>query len=702
MEGNWVVLAEDSEVLAVHAALLRTRANPEGGEILYFGGSQYSAARHDANQLQSTRLFNCNTFAVRPVDSPTKDVFCSGHSLLADGKLFVAGGTASYAKNPDGRPPTHVHEYHFPGLAECWLFDPADPSATPWRFVGLMAGGGRWYPGLATLGDGRVWIMCGHPEDSDVSRHNNNTPARFTPFSADRPWEVFAAPPSSYERSEGADREYPRLHLLPNGLLFCATVLGGDSINLDFPLLNQVINPQNGGRAFVAQSIPEPSYLAGGGVFTTTVLLPLLPEDEYTPRVLACGGYQAYSLDLSSVAALSESAWEWNSLTNQTPPLAWQVTAPRPFPEKRRFFLNAVILPTAAIFVSGGINCATDDGPYVNTDSVNQAELYEPLQTGKPTSSEAEWKWSALETASVARNYHSVALLLPDGRVWTAGSSTDHDGGKPPETRIEIYEPWYCRVLRPEVVQAPTTVDYRSQFRIQLSNADTIARVAVIRAGSVTHTFNPDQRYVGLTFQPDGADHLLIQSPPTGLIAPPGLYLLFVINEEGVPSKGKFIYIKSSWFSISPPGTASPAQSVTALWNATNPAHLDVFAVRGDGTVLSSFWEAGNSWVPWFSISPPGTASPAQSVTALWNATNPAHLDVFAVRGDGTVLSSFWEAGNSWVPWFGIGHPVGNPIAPQHLKALWSPNDPQHLDLLAISQNGAVWNIWWNDFLPGW
>ncbi|WP_018614384.1 hypothetical protein [Segetibacter koreensis] len=78
-------------------------------------------------------------------------------------------------------------------------------------------------------------------------------------------------------------------------------------------------------------------------------------------------------------------------------------------------------------------------------------------------------------------------------------------------------------------------------------------------------------------------------------------------------------------FAISPVGTASTHQSVTALWSNLN--HLDVFVVRNDGTVSSSFWKAGSSWVPRFAISPVGTASPNRSVTALWS--NPNHLNVF-------------------------------------------------------------------------
>ena len=697
--GEWKVLPVGTEILAVHAALMRTRHRPQSGEVLCFGGSQYRPELHAAHNFQSTRLHDWRANTVRAVDSPDTDVFCCGHAMLMDGRLLVAGGTEDYADTVPG-----IHHPHFPGLANAWIFDPGNDSRMPWQEIKSMAGGGRWYPGLSTLGSGRVWVMCGHPENADTTRHNNNTPVVFDEFAHPQPWTVFQAPTAEFERSAPDDREYPRLHLLPNGILFCATALG-DGTPPGFPFgLHQVIDPANGARAFAAPAIDDENYFIGNGIFTTSVLLPLLPEDGYRPRVLACGGKRSFVIDLGdTTAATSDPNFVWNNPGVFQFHAEWTETEPRKLSTERRLFLTAVLLPTGAVFICGGVNspgAPGDPGVYLNTDAVRRAEVYEPIGADRLTSNPGDWTWSLLEEAEVIRNYHSVALLLPDGRVWTAGSSTDHDGGKPPELRIEIYEPWYCKVPRPVIEDAPRTVDYGSSFRIAVSNAHTIRRVALLRAGSVTHSFNSDQRYVGVEFDVAGDSHLAVVSPPHENVAPPGLYLLFVIDRDGVASEGRFIYVKSSWFQIAPAETTS--QPVTALRNAGNPQHLDAFVVRGDGTVLSAFWEPSASWVPWFAISPPGTASPSQPVTALWNAGNPQHLDAFVVRGDGTVLSTFWEPSTSWVPWFAIGQPRGRPLSEQPVRVLWSPKQASYLDLFAVARDGSVWSIWWSDFLSGW
>jgi hypothetical protein len=143
----------------------------------------------------------------------------------------------------------------------------------------------------------------------------------------------------------------------------------------------------------------------------------------------------------------------------------------------------------------------------------------------------------AAGTATVARNYHSTALLMPDGRVWTAGGNDRGDWSyhnsaayeNPPkplptdaqdpgvdnrETQIELFEPpYYGQPDRPRITSAPAYVGYNRSFTIQTPDAGAINRVALIRAGSATHAFNGDQRYVGLTFT-RGAGQVVAIGPP--------------------------------------------------------------------------------------------------------------------------------------------------------------------------------------------
>src|SRR5262249_53968636 len=134
-----------------------------------------------------------------------------------------------------------------------------------------------------------------------------------------------------------------------------------------------------------------------------------------------------------------------------------------------------------------------------DTNAVLEAELYSP-QTNA---------WQTLEAATVVRNYHSVALLMPDGRVWTAGSSIDGQHTGQWRREIEVYSPWDCyRSDRPSVDKvlhgiAPGSggILYSHHVDISTPQAVDIRRVFVIRAGSVTHAFSSDQRCMGLEFE---------------------------------------------------------------------------------------------------------------------------------------------------------------------------------------------------------
>ena len=78
-------------------------------------------------------------------------------------------------------------------------------------------------------------------------------------------------------------------------------------------------------------------------------------------------------------------------------------------------------------------------------------------------------------------------------------------------------------------------------FTVETTQANSIRRVALIRAGSVTHAFNSDQRYVACAFERTGPHRLRVTAPPTAGIAPPGFYLLFVVKQNRVPSEGHFV-----------------------------------------------------------------------------------------------------------------------------------------------------------------
>ena len=160
--------------------------------------------------------------------------------------------------------------------------------------------------------------------------------------------------------------------------------------------------------------------------------------------------------------------------------------------------------------------------------------------------------WRVLPEAERPRQYHSVALLMPDGAVWVAGSNFNSGTGLANrELHIEIFEPWYFCGRRPVITEAVETACHGEEFEIRTPDADSIQQVVLVRCGSVTHNFNPDQRHISLEFGHENRDILIATVPNNAAVAIVGYYLHFVIDGTGRPSLGKFIQIcrstKTGW-----------------------------------------------------------------------------------------------------------------------------------------------------------
>jgi hypothetical protein len=535
--GRWRVLPHAPTgadvVLAMHAALLYT------GKVLYFGGSENVRTQHDASPplINNTRLWDPKTGATEVVGSPAgHDLFCCGHALLADGRLLAAGGTEVFGGDHA------VHGNHPGGSRRSSIFDPVASGGT-WAATeplnlerDLKTGGGAWYPTLVTLPDGRVLRLTGHPDLTD-SRHNNTMLETFDP--ATKSWTDLGAAadlPAVQDKTTPGPY-YPRVHVLPDGRLFFATPLrlladGPPSMHE-----SRVWNPATKQWKSVGSGPGDDEYISGG---ETSVLLPLLPENDYRPRVLLCNGAVPKIIDLGSKPALPKSK-VGSPLASG--PIGWEPTAPRELEGRpTRRFATAVLLPDASVLVIGG----SRTGESIRTDAVLTAERFEPPDESKGTTG----SWSVLATAAVPRVYHSVALLLPDGRVWTAGSDyADVTESEPPivdhEGRIELFSPPYLYLgPRPTISSAPTVATVASDLEIGTPQAADIATVALLRCGSVTHAFNPDQRYVRLEITGRTPAKLTVRSPPNLKIAPPGYYLLFILTSAGVPSVAKFMRLQ--------------------------------------------------------------------------------------------------------------------------------------------------------------
>jgi galactose oxidase len=283
---------------------------------------------------------------------------------------------------------------------------------------------------------------------------------------------------------------YPRGFLTPGGSLFVA----GPSVRTFF------LSVSGSGSWKVG-----PAHLLGEGRSYGSAVM----YDD--GKILYAGG--AFTTNTAEVIDLNQASpsWRW------TGSMAYA-----------RRHLNLTVLPTGEVLATGGVAGTTFND--VST-GVHAAEIWNPV-TGR---------WTTLASNAITRGYHGTSLLLPDGRVLNAGSG---DGaGAPNQRNAELFSPPYLfRGARPVISSAPSSVRYGANFRILTPQASAITHVSLIRLGAVTHAFDENQRFQRLSFTAD-ATGLTVTAPSSSNRAPPGHYMVFILNGNDVPSVGKIIRI---------------------------------------------------------------------------------------------------------------------------------------------------------------
>jgi len=485
VQGRWSTLPTPMPINPIHVALLDT------GKVLVVSGSGNVAG----NTNYQAAIWDPQTDMVttQPV---TWDMFCNGMVALADGRIFINGGTLQYGP--------------FRGALQSAIYNPATNAFTN---VQNMAHG-RWYPTVTTLGDGRVMTFSGLDE-------YGNTNSAVEIYTVGSGW-------SGQYSASWTPPLYPRMHLLPNGKVFYSGAT----------TTSRLFNPSTQTWTTVATTNNSNSRTYGA-----SVLLPLTPSNNYDPRVLILGGGNP-STATTELIDLGAAMPTWNWGPNMSQP---------------RIEMNATILADGKVLATGGSLNDED----TTTASLN-ADLYDPATS----------TFSSAGANSYARLYHSVSLLLPNGTVWLAGGNPQSGTY---EHNMEIYEPAYLFTTdstgnviyapRPSISSAPNTIGYGSSFTVQTPNAASISSVALIRNGSPTHAFDMDQRYVRLSFTA-GSGALTVTAPPNGNIAPPGYYMLFLVDNSGVPSIANFVQvIAQPDFSVSAtPSSQSVAQGNQASY----------------------------------------------------------------------------------------------------------------------------------------
>jgi hypothetical protein len=211
---------------------------------------------------------------------------------------------------------------------------------------------------------------------------------------------------------------------------------------------------------------------------------------------------------------------------NQPNP-AWQYTGSM---INARRQMDATLLPTGDVLVTGGTSSPGFNDP---TGAVHRADIWHA----------ASGTWTRVASSAVTRIYHGTALLLPDGRVLFTGSG-DATGAKD-EKNYELYSPPYLfNGPRPTIAGAlPARVAYGQSLKVETPDGATIAKVTLIRFSSVTHAFDQSARLVPLTFT-GGTRALTLTFPASPSTAPPGPYMLFLVNADGVPSEARIVLLR--------------------------------------------------------------------------------------------------------------------------------------------------------------
>jgi galactose oxidase len=430
------------------------------------------------------------TMAMPRLWDPASGPPTTARMIAVDTMLFCSG----HAFMSDGRlMVSGGHKKDDRGLDVTNIFDPATES---WVAGLPKMAKGRWYPTVTTLADGRMITIAGRDTTGTVVSlpeiWENNRWVQLTGASLKFPY-------------------YPRDFVAPNGNLFYA----GEQVQgrwLDVDVMTA------SGRGKWTSNAGLKHLWRSARSYGSAVMYE-------TGKILYVGGGGGSSGSTPTATA------ETIDLNLAAP--HWSNTDPMSFARRH---LNATILPDGQVLVTGG----TSAGGFNNlSGAVHAAEVWDP-QTGH---------WTQLASNSIDRGYHSVSLLLPDGTVLHGAGGDAKDPVThqlyPRQANHEIFRPPYLfKGARPTITGlSKTAVSYGETFTVTTPYAKQITGVRWIRLGSVTHAFDANQRANELTFS-TLSGKVNVTAPASGRLAPPGHYLLFILNRNGVPSVGTIVQVQ--------------------------------------------------------------------------------------------------------------------------------------------------------------
>jgi len=475
-------------VIGVNSVLL-----PTGKVLLWaypvaFQSAESRAYLWDPRKGTGRDAFERNDPPINPDTGKPANLWAGGNSLLADGRVLVTGGNLRYESQGGWQ-----------GLKRTYLFDPfAEGGKGVWTEQPQMRQG-RWYPSQLLMPDGRTLIMSGL--DDKAGRPNRNLELYTPPAPGATQGAISLLGPAGLMGTAGMPPEqsdtYPHLFWMPSGRALVAGANPVDTWFLEAP------GPQN---RFAWTDGPNPGARRA---WANGVLLPD-PSGRST-RVMKIGGGDGPASATTEVLDETDLKAGWRP----GPPL-----------NHARQSANTVLLPDGAMVTVGGGTSAAR--LWASRDELRQVELYDP----------AKRRWTLGAAQAEYRAYHSTAILLPDGRVLSAGD--DANGGNNRDTG-ELYEPPYlAKGSRPAIADAPSAVRFGDRFGVRTS--DEVARAVLVAPGATTHANDMHQRHVELRVADRQAGRGVNLLAPEDLdAAPPGYYMLFLLDARGVPSEARFV-----------------------------------------------------------------------------------------------------------------------------------------------------------------
>jgi hypothetical protein len=443
------------------------------------------------------------------------DAIPTGRNLFCAGHIQLQDGRLLVAGG-------HIQAYE--GTKDTNLYNPQTSSWT--RGADMAAA--RWYPTVTGLPDGRVLVVSGDNANFDNEFNQNvEVPMR---IASDTTPEIYNPNTNTWTSLPSASRTmplYPFMFVLPDGRVF----------NAGPERMTRTLNVSTGQWTNVGMS-PVDGHSAV----------------QYRPGKILKAGTWSEPEFVGRQAGNGTATIDMNAASP-----TWQSAAPMKY---RRSFETLTVLPDGKVLATGG---------QTSTDGVDETTGILPAEMWDPDTN----TWKVMASSKRPRLYHSSAILLPDGRVLLAGGGAF--GNATNEKSGEIYSPPYLyKGNRPTITAAPKVLHYGQSFQVDTPDAASISKVTLLRMGSVTHNIDMDQRYMELSKSASG-DGLQVSGPANANTAPPGMYMVYLVNSNGVPSQGQIVRVDSAVDTTAPstPGTLTATPAGTARANLSWGAASD-------------------------------------------------------------------------------------------------------------------------------